>query len=46
MSSFLIKYIDNTDYFEKKYSKNISREAEKNKESLPLILERVRETLK
>lgn len=45
MSKFLLEYLDNPSYFENKYSKNISREAENNKKSLGLILERLKKDL-
>lgn len=46
MSKFLLEYLNNPSYFENKFSKNIAREAEKNKKSLGLILERIKREIK
>jgi UDP-N-acetylglucosamine:LPS N-acetylglucosamine transferase len=46
ISDFLFEYLENPKYFEEKYTKNIKIEAENNKKTLPMILERVKKELK
>lgn len=45
ISDFLMEYLKNPKYFEKKFEKNIQTEAEKNKKTLPGILELVEKEL-
>lgn len=45
MLKFLLEYLENPSYFENKFSKDIAREAENNKKSLPMILERIKTEL-
>lgn len=42
ISDFLFEYLKNPKYFENKYKKNIEIEAEKNKKTLPMILEMIK----
>lgn len=42
---FLKEYLNNPKYFEMKYKENILKESERNKNTLPLILKRVKEDL-
>lgn len=44
--NFLYKYLDNPKYFEEKYKKSIKKEALTNKNTLKLVLERIRKELK
>jgi processive 1,2-diacylglycerol beta-glucosyltransferase len=44
MNKFLVEYLNNPRYFEKKYEKNILKEADNNKKALPLILEKIKES--
>lgn len=46
ISDFLFEYLKDPGYFEKKFLKNIEKERELNRKSLPLILEKVKEVLK
>ena len=43
---FLYKYLDNPKYFQEKYKKSIKKEALTNKNTLKLVLERIRKELK
>jgi len=42
---FVLSYLDRPRYFEKKYQENIKKEADKNKKTLPLILERIKKEI-
>jgi len=42
---FILSYLDRPKYFEKKYQENIKKEADKNKKTLPFILERIKKEI-
>jgi UDP-N-acetylglucosamine:LPS N-acetylglucosamine transferase len=44
-STFLLEYLENPKYFHNKFEKYIEKESEKNKETLPKILEMVKKEL-
>ena len=46
MNKFLIEYLENPKYYENKYLKNIEIESEKNRKTLPFILEMVKKGLR
>ncbi|HNZ84688.1 MAG TPA: glycosyltransferase [Candidatus Woesebacteria bacterium] len=43
---FILSYLDRPKYFEKKYQENIKKEADKNKKTLPLILEKIKKDVR
>jgi len=45
MNKFLVEYLENPEYYENKFRENIEIEAEKNKKTMSMILERVKKEL-